>query len=121
MRDPEFTRKTLMALREAGFTISIDDFGTGYSSLGYLKRYPLDNLKIDISFTRDVATDADSRAIVSAIILMAHSLNLRTVAEGIETREQLDILRELECDLIQGYFYSRPVPATELEKKYLKK
>lgn len=121
MRDPEFTRKTLMALREAGFTISIDDFGTGYSSLGYLKRYPLDNLKIDISFTRDVATDADSRAIVSAVILMAHSLNLRTVAEGIETREQLDILRELGCDLIQGYFYSRPVPATELEKKYLGK
>ncbi|HSV97140.1 MAG TPA: EAL domain-containing protein [Spirochaetota bacterium] len=119
MRDPEFTRKTLEAFREAGFTVSIDDFGTGYSSLGYLKRYPLDTLKIDISFTKDVATDTDSRAIVSAIILMAHSLNLRTIAEGIETREQLEILRELGCDLIQGYYYSRPIPPAELEKKYL--
>ena len=119
MRDPEFTRKTLARLRESGFTISIDDFGTGYSSLGYLKRYPLDNLKIDISFIRDIVSDADSRAIVSAIILMAHSLNLRTVAEGIETREQLEILRDLNCDLIQGYYHSRPVPADELEKKFL--
>ncbi len=121
MRDPEFTRTTLLTLRDAGFTVSIDDFGTGYSSLGYLKRYPLDNLKIDISFIRDIATDADSRAIVSAIILMAHSLNLRTIAEGIETGEQLEILRELGCDLIQGYHYSRPVPPADIEKKYLAK
>ncbi len=120
MRDPEFTRTTLEALRKAGFTVSIDDFGTGYSSLGYLKRYPLDNLKIDISFIRDIVADPDSRAIVSAIILMAHSLNLRTVAEGIETREQLEILRELACDFIQGYYYSRPIPPAEMEKKYLK-
>lgn len=119
MRDPEFTRKTLLRLREAGFTISIDDFGTGYSSLGYLKRYPLDNLKIDVSFIRDIVSDADSRAIVSAIILMARSLNLRTIAEGIETREQLDILRNLNCDLIQGYYHSQPVPPDELETKFL--
>lgn len=119
MRDPEFTRKTLLRLREAGFTISIDDFGTGYSSLGYLRRYPLDNLKIDISFIRDIVSDADSRAIVSAIILMAHSLNLRTIAEGIETSEQLDILRDLKCNLIQGYYRSRPLPPDELETKFL--
>ncbi|MBP7604665.1 MAG: EAL domain-containing protein, partial [Spirochaetes bacterium] len=82
-------------------------------------RYPLDNLKIDISFIRDMVTDAGSRAIVSAIILMAHSLNLRTIAEGIETSEQLDILRDLKCNLIQGYYRSRPLPPDELETKFL--
>ena len=93
--------------------MSIDDFGTGYSSLGYLKRFPIDNVKIDRSFIKDLPHDTDDAAITRAVIAMAQSLRIRVVAEGVETREQLDFLRDHECDECQGYFVSRPLPPSE--------
>jgi len=112
--DIEYTSRVLQEMRDLGITISIDDFGTGYSSLGYLKRMPLDFLKIDISFIRDISTNEESESIVRAIISMAHSLNLKTIAEGVETREQLDKLATLGSDIAQGYLLSRPLPEAEL-------
>lgn len=116
MQDTEFTRHVLNKLKGAGFSISIDDFGTGYSSLSHLKKLPVDNLKIDISFIREIAHDPDTASIVTAIIGMAHTMNLKTIAEGVETEEQWKILRLLRCDLAQGFYFSKPVPAGEVEK-----
>ncbi len=115
VQDKDFAYSVLAALREMGISISIDDFGTGYSSLAHLKSFPVDNLKIDMNFIKDLAADSDSASIVSAIISMAHALNLRTIAEGIETEEQWRILRLLRCDLGQGYYFSKPLPAQEVE------
>ena len=100
MQDVEFTRSILKQFKDLGFCIAIDDFGTGYSSLSYLKKFPIDFLKIDISFIKDITTDPDAAAIVTAIISMAHNLGLRTIAEGVETKEQRQILRLLRCDII---------------------
>jgi EAL domain-containing protein (putative c-di-GMP-specific phosphodiesterase class I) len=111
MDDPEAAAATLVRLKEMGLTISIDDFGTGYSSLAYLKRFPIDSLKIDRAFVRDIATDPDDAAIVTAIITMAQSLKLDVIAEGVETEEQLNFLRNRGCDAAQGYYFSRPVSA----------
>jgi diguanylate cyclase (GGDEF)-like protein len=116
MQDIEFTKSVLTAMKEIGCSVSIDDFGTGYSSLAYLKRLPVDNLKIDISFIREMVKDPDSASIVMAIINMAHTLNLKTIAEGVETEEQWNFLRLLRCDMGQGYYLSKPLPAQEVEK-----
>jgi diguanylate cyclase (GGDEF)-like protein len=105
--------KTLHTIKEMGLKLSIDDFGTGYSSLSYLKRFPLDELKVDRSFVADIPADADSVAIVSAIIAMAHSLGLHVVAEGVEAEQQLTFLKEKACNTYQGYLYSKPVTDQE--------
>jgi len=115
MHDVESAMTIMKALKGLGVQLAMDDFGTGYSSLSYLKRFPFDKLKIDLSFIRDIMTDPESAAIARAIIAMAHNLNLRAIAEGVETEEQLEYLRLHGCDEIQGYLVSRPVNAVEFE------
>lgn len=109
MDNAESTVAKLAKLRAMGIHLAIDDFGTGYSSMAYLKRFPVERLKIDRSFIRDIPEDADDVAITVATIQMAHGLKLQVVAEGIETRAQLDFLCERNCDVGQGYLFSRPV------------
>jgi EAL domain-containing protein (putative c-di-GMP-specific phosphodiesterase class I) len=115
MQNIDFTISVLDDFKKKGFSLSIDDFGTGYSSLSYLKRFSVDNLKIDISFIRDLTTDPDTASIITAIIAMAHSLKIRTIAEGVETEEQWKFLRLLRCDTIQGYYFHKPMPAVDVE------
>ncbi len=107
------TIATLGELKNMGFALSVDDFGTGYSSLSYLKKFPLDYLKIDQAFVRDVTTNAEDAGIVRAIIAMAHSLNLKTIAEGVETLDHVRFLREQGADVLQGYYFSKPVPPAD--------
>lgn len=116
MENSNLTVEQIGKLHAMGVTLSIDDFGTGYSSLSYLKLYQIDKLKIDQSFVRGLGCDANDGAIVRAIIHMAHGLGFRTIAEGVETRAQLDYLRAQGCDEIQGYFFGRPVPADEFAR-----
>ena len=111
MRDAESGRRSLLALKEFGFSLAMDDFGTGYCSLNYLKRFPLDTLKIDRSFVADIGTDSGDEAIVRAIIALGHNLNLKIVAEGVATLEQLRFLRAQGCDTVQGYLMSPAVTA----------
>jgi diguanylate cyclase (GGDEF)-like protein/PAS domain S-box-containing protein len=115
MSNAEETITVLKNLKQLGVKISIDDFGTGYSSLAYLKRFPIDKLKIDIAFVREVTSNPDDAAIVLAIIHMAHSMKLKVIAEGVERDAQLSYLKRHACDEIQGYYFSRPVPADEFE------
>lgn len=110
----EQTLDILNQISQLGIQISVDDFGTGYSNLSYLKRFPLDRLKIDRSFIMDLETDAEDRAIANAVINLGHSLNLAVIAEGVENQAQLELLREMGCDEIQGYFYSKPLPAADV-------
>lgn len=120
MKNMEESSKILEDLKEMGLRVAIDDFGTGYSSLAYLKRFPLDILKIDRSFIRDIPEDQDNAAIAAAIIAMARSLNLEVIAEGVETEDQLAFLRDQGCDEVQGYYFSPPLPSEEIEA-YLEK
>lgn len=115
MTEQEQATRMLNELRALGLHMSIDDFGTGYSSLSYLRTLPIDELKIDRSFLIDVATSSDSAAIVRAVLALAHSLDMEVVAEGVETRDQLDFLREHGCDAFQGFLFSKAVPAPEFE------
>ncbi|MDO9049721.1 MAG: EAL domain-containing protein [Methylobacter sp.] len=113
MQHLETTMEILNTLKSIGVRLSVDDFGTGYSSLSYLKRFPIDGIKIDKSFVNDITTDPSDKAIVAAITVMAQQLKLEVVAEGVETAEQLDFLRELRCQYVQGYYFSKPRPADE--------
>ena len=114
MSNQEHAEKVLNELKALGFHLTMDDFGTGYSSLAYLKRFPFDSVKIDQSFVRGIPQSKDDCAIVEAIIAMAHSLQLKVVAEGVETKEQFEFLRTLSCDQIQGYYFSKPIPSNEV-------
>lgn len=116
MQDVEFTSKLLFELRDMGIKIAIDDFGTGYSSLNYLKRLPIDKIKIDRSFIGDITIDPDDATIVGTIILLAHNLKMKVLAEGVETNNQLCFLKDQDCDELQGYFFSKPLPAEDLTK-----
>ena len=113
MDDPQGAEAALTALKNLGISLSLDDFGTGYSSLNYLSRFPVDHLKIDMSFIRDIGTSDNRTAVVSSIIDIAHNLQLSAIAEGVETPEQLAFLVANECDAIQGYLFSKPLPADE--------
>lgn len=116
MRDADSTIRTLRGLKEMGIRISMDDFGTGYSSLSYLKRFPIDTLKIDKSFMRDITSEIDSKAIVLAIAALAQNLKLVTLAEGVETVDQLNHLRNIRCERMQGFLFSRPLSAENFER-----
>jgi len=119
MDDAEHAIGILMAFRAMGIGLAIDDFGTGYSSMGYLKRFPIQKLKIDREFVRDINTDRNDAAIVEATLALARGLELDVVAEGIETVEQLAFLNGHGCRFGQGYLFGRPVPADEFSRLYL--
>ena len=113
MKHAESTESILRTLSEIGVQVAVDDFGTGYSSLSYLQKFPIDALKIDQSFVRQITTAPEEASIVTAVISMARSLKLRVVAEGVETQQELAFLRAHQCEEVQGYYFSSPVPAQE--------
>lgn len=113
MNGCEETIEKLTSLKELGVHLAIDDFGTGYSSLAYLKRFPVDKLKVDQAFVRGIQSDRADREIVAAVITLGKALGLEVLAEGIETQEQFDYLKDLGCDTAQGYLLGRPVAASE--------
>jgi EAL domain-containing protein (putative c-di-GMP-specific phosphodiesterase class I) len=113
MQDSKSTAVVLGAIKELGVQLALDDFGTGYSSLNYMRRFPIDTLKVDRSFVRDLALDASDASVVSAVINMGRSLHMRVVAEGVETLDQLVFLKEHGCSEAQGYYFSRPLKAPD--------
>ncbi|WLI90786.1 EAL domain-containing protein [Massilia sp. R2A-15] len=115
MADPEQSVPMMENMKRIGVELSIDDFGTGYSNMSYLRRFPIDRLKLDLSFVREITTDAGSLAIADAIIAMSHSLHMEVVAEGVETEAQLALLASRHCDIVQGYYFSKPLAAPQLE------
>jgi EAL domain-containing protein (putative c-di-GMP-specific phosphodiesterase class I) len=116
--DIERSLEILNKLKQLGVKISVDDFGTGYSSLNYLRRLPIDRVKIDQSFIRDMTIDTNSKALVSTIITMAQNLQLSVTAEGVEKIDQVHYLQQHRCDEIQGYYFSKPLPADEFKSKF---
>jgi len=119
MNNVEETIATLNKMKELGLQLSIDDFGTGYSSLSYLKKFPIHKLKIDKSFVDGLPHDSDDLAIVQAIIGISHALQLKVIAEGVETIEQYDLLRSFDCNEIQGYYFSKPLPAESVRLSHI--
>jgi EAL domain-containing protein (putative c-di-GMP-specific phosphodiesterase class I) len=115
MSDVELVAGVLLELKSLGVRVAIDDFGTGYSSLGYLKRFPVDVVKIDRSFVDGLESSAVDAAIVAAVIGLADAIGMTTVAEGVETREQLELLRSLGCDTVQGFYLAKAMPAHSME------
>jgi EAL domain-containing protein (putative c-di-GMP-specific phosphodiesterase class I) len=124
MSDPDSAVGTLTEIKKLGVSIALDDFGTGYSSLSHLRRFPIDTLKIDRSFIMNIDSNQEDAEIVAAIIAMAHTLKLRVIIEGVETNNQLRVLKEKKGDIIQGYLFCHPLPSNEipsvLSKQYLK-
>ncbi|GAE94434.1 diguanylate cyclase/phosphodiesterase [Gracilibacillus boraciitolerans JCM 21714] len=116
--DADSASTILNELKKLGVCIAIDDFGTGYSSLSYLKKFPIDHLKIDQSFVKDISVDVDDRDIISTIIMLAHNLDIVTIAEGVETEEHITFLKKHGCDVLQGYHFSKPLPPKDFEKWY---
>ncbi len=119
MDDVQHSIASLAAIREMGISVAIDDFGTGFSSLGYLAKLPIDKLKIDRMFIRDMTASADGLSLVSTMLKLAHSLNLKVVAEGVETEDQARLLRLLKCDEIQGYLVSPAIAGADFEARFL--
>jgi EAL domain-containing protein (putative c-di-GMP-specific phosphodiesterase class I) len=115
MSDTDNMLLKLKELKKLGIKLSLDDFGTGYSSLSYLNRFPLDSLKIDRSFVKELPASQDAAAIISAILALAKALNLKTIAEGVETGQQKTFMQDASCDAIQGYYFSKPVPVEEFQ------
>lgn len=115
MQDAELTVHLFKQLRQKGINIAIDDFGTGYSSIGYLRRFPFDTLKIDRTFVKDIGASPSANAVVQALISLGQGLELSIVAEGVETGDQVSFLKDLSCEAGQGYLFSRPVPAPDIE------
>ena len=115
MHDAEAVTVALRELRRRGVSISIDDFGTGYSSLAYVKKFPVDRIKIDQSFVRNMTTDPNDAAIVRAVINLGHSLGIDVIAEGVENQDQVEILRTEGCEEAQGYLFAKPLPLAEFE------
>lgn len=113
--------RALSDLKKMGVLLTIDDFGIGYSSLAYLKNFPIDILKIDKVFTDSVVGDPRNKTIIGTIISLSHDLGLKVIAEGVETKEQQEVLRELDCDSLQGYLFAKPAPAEVFHKHYLQK
>jgi len=120
MKNPEKSIQVLNELKQLGIGVYIDDFGMGQCSLSYLKKLPIDKLKIDRNFIKDIPDDKDDIVITKTIIALAKEMNLQTVAEGVETKIQRDFVFEIGCNAIQGYYYSKPIPAKDFEEKYLK-
>ena len=116
MENVDQSIKIMTQLKDMGFALAIDDFGTGYSSLSYLKKFPIDTLKVDQAFVRNLEKDEDDQSIVRAIVDLAKHLNLKTVAEGVETQGQWQFLKDLDCDYIQGYLFSKPDEVSKLIK-----
>ena len=121
MTDLQIAMNTIITLQNLGIKVSIDDFGTGYSSLAYLRELPIDKIKIDRSFIREMASNDSDVTIVKSMIKLSHGLGKRVLAEGVETAEQLQMLRNLGCDAIQGYYISKPVPEQALAKYFERK
>ena len=119
MGDVEAANTTVRQLHELGVRMAIDDFGTGYSSLNYLKKFPINTVKVDRSFIMDIPESEDDKAITSAVIAMAHRLNMEVVAEGVETQEQLSFLLEHDCEYAQGYLFAKPLSLSNLRPMIL--